>query len=171
MEQSPDEMLRNTRTVGIPLRKYVNDGLLKFHALRPTAHGLELHLTTIYALVEEFTPSVVVVDAISSFSGMGISAELTSMVVRLMDYLKTKQIGLFMTSLNEGGETLDDTGANITSMVDAWLLLRNVEVNSTRVRTVSVLKSRGMAHSSATHTFTITNKGVALESPLQRQRG
>ena len=169
MEQSPDEMMRNTKTVGLPLRKFANDGLLRFHALRPTAHGLELHLTTIYALVEEFRPSVVVVDAISSFVGIGISAEVTSMVVRLIDYLKTKKVGLFMTSLNEGGETLDHTGANITSLVDTWIMLRNVEVNRTRVRTVSVLKSRGMAHSSATHVFAITSKGVAIESPLTPQ--
>jgi circadian clock protein KaiC len=169
MEQSPEELLRNMKGVGLPLKQYVTNGLLRFHALRPTAHGLELHLTVIHRLVEEFAPRVVVVDAISSFIGMGVNAEVTSMLVRLIDLLKTKQITLYMTSLNEGGETLDAAGANITSIVDAWLLLRNLERNNDRIRTVSILKSRGMAHSSATHRFSITSRGIALENPLGTQ--
>ena len=155
--------------MGLPLKRHVASGFLKFHALRPTAHGLELHLTTIHRLVEEFEPRVVIVDAISSFIGMGINAEVTSMLVRLIDFLKTKQITLYMTSLNETGEMLDRTGANISSVVDAWLLLRNVERNNSRVRTVSILKSRGMAHSSVTHPFSITSRGIVLESPLASQ--
>jgi len=166
MEQSPDEFLRNMKGVGIPLRSCVSGELLRFHALRPTAHGLELHLTTIHQLVEQYAPRVVVVDAITSFMGMGASAEVTSMVVRLIDYLKTKKITLLMTSLNEGGETLDRSGANISSLVDAWMLLRNVEANGARSRTLSILKSRGMAHSSSTHGFAITKKGVALADAL-----
>ncbi len=164
MEQSPAEILRNTKSIGLPLNGFVKAGLLRFHALRPTAHGLELHLTTIHQLVEEFKPRVVVVDAITSFLGMGLSAEVTSMIVRLMDFLKSRQITFYMTSLTEGAETLDRAGANISSLVDTWLLLRNVEVNASRVRTLSIVKSRGMAHSSATHRFAITSKGAAVES-------
>jgi circadian clock protein KaiC len=170
LEQSPDELMRNMKALGMPLKRYANAGLLQFHALRPTAHGLELHLTAIHQLVEEFKPRVVVVDAVSSFLGMGVSAEVTSMIVRLIDFLKTKQITFYITSLNEGAETLDRAGANITSVVDTWLLLRNTEMNNARVRTLAVLKSRGMAHSSATHPFAITSKGVALERPLTSGR-
>jgi circadian clock protein KaiC len=169
MEQSPEELLRNMKSVGVPLRRYVNSGLLQFHALRPTAHGLELHLTTIHRLVEELKPRAVIVDAISSFIGMGASAEVTSMIVRLIDALKMKQVTFCMTSLNETGDTLDKAGANISSIVDTWLLLRNVERNSARIRTVTILKSRGMAHSSATQQFSITNRGVSLEAPLTSQ--
>jgi circadian clock protein KaiC len=97
---------------------------------------------------------------------MGVSAEVTSMIVRLIDFLKTRQITFYITSLNEGAETLDRAGANITSVVDTWLLLRNMEMNNARVRTLAILKSRGMAHSNATHPFAITSKGVALERPL-----
>jgi circadian clock protein KaiC len=170
LEQSPDELTRNMKGIGVPLKRYAAAGLLQFHALRPTAHGLELHLTEIHRLVEEFKPRVVVVDAISSFLGMGVSAEVTSMIVRLIDFLKMKQITFYITSLNGGAETLDRAGANITSVVDTWLLLRNMEMSNARVRTLAILKSRGMAHSSATHPFTISNKGVALESPLTSGR-
>jgi circadian clock protein KaiC len=163
LEQSPDEFLRNMKGIGLPLRKCVSDGLLQFHALRPSAHGLELHLTSIHQLVEAHAPRVVVVDAITSFMGMGVSAEVTSLIVRLIDYLKTKRITLYMTSLNEGGETLYRAGANISSVVDTWMLLRNVEKDGDRVRTLSILKSRGMAHSSLTHRFAITSKGVRID--------
>jgi circadian clock protein KaiC len=169
LEQSPEELMRNMRTVGLSLNRYARSGMLEFHALRPTAHGLELHLTTIHDLVERLKPQVVVVDAISSFISMGVSAEVTSMIVRLIDYLKTKGITLYLTSLNEGGEIMDKAGASITSVVDTWLLLRNMEANGSRVRTISVLKSRGMAHSNATQQFVISRKGVALQSPLISQ--
>lgn len=162
LEQSPDEFLRNTKGVGMPLSKCVSSGLLRFHALRPSAHGLELHLTSIHQLVEEHAPRIVVVDAITSFMGMGVNAEVTSMIVRLIDHLKMKNITLYMTSLNEGGETIDCAGANISSVVDTWMLLRNAEHGGERVRTLSILKSRGMAHSSLTHRFEITRKGVTL---------
>jgi circadian clock protein KaiC len=163
MEQSPEEILRNTKGIGVPLKRFASEGLLQFHALRPTAHGLELHLTTIHKLVEELKPQVVVVDAITSFLGMGVSAEVASMIVRLIDFLKTRQITLYMTSLQQGAETQDRAAANISSVVDTWLLLRNAETNQMRVRTISILKSRGMAHSAATQAFAITNQGVRLQ--------
>jgi circadian clock protein KaiC len=164
LEQSPDEFLRNMQGIGLPLRRYVSEGVLKFHALRPSAHGLELHLTTIHQFVEEFKPRLVVIDAITSFFGMGLNAEITSMLVRLIDFLKTKRITLYMTSLSDEVRAAERAGANISSIVDTWLLLCNEAANGARVRTVSVVKSRGMAHSSAMHRFAITKKGVAVQS-------
>ncbi|MGZ5171365.1 MAG: circadian clock protein KaiC [Burkholderiales bacterium] len=165
LEQSPDEFVRNMRLVGVPLGPLVKNEMLRFHALRPTAYGLELHLTTIHQLVEKLGPRVVIVDAITSFLGMGISAEVTSMVVRLIDFLKSRQITLYMTSLNEDGQARDRSGADISSIVDAWLSLRHIERNGERVRTLSIVKGRGLAHSSATHEFSITSKGVVLKTP------
>jgi circadian clock protein KaiC len=164
LEQSPSEILRNTKGIGIPLQRHVKSGLLRFHALRPTAHGLELHLTTIHQIVEEFKPRVVAIDAITSFLGMGLSAEVTSMIVRLIDFLKSRQVTVYLTSLTQAADNLERAGANMSSLVDTWLLLRNLEVNAERVRTLSILKSRGMAHSSATHRFAITTRGVVVEN-------
>jgi circadian clock protein KaiC len=86
-------------------------------------------------------------------------------VVRLIDFLKSRQITLYMTSLNEDGQTVDRAGANISSVVDTWLSLRNVERNGARARTLSIVKGRGLAHSSVTQEFSITSKGVALKTP------
>jgi circadian clock protein KaiC len=161
LEQSPDEVLRNTKKIGLNLKRYVASGLLRFHALRPTAHGLELHLTTLYQMVQTYKPTVVVVDPISSFLGVGVIDEVTSMMVRLIDFLKTEHVTLFMTRLDDADGSR--ASANITSLVDTWLLLRNQEAKGTRVRTLSIAKSRGMAHSAATMEFTITNRGVKLK--------
>jgi circadian clock protein KaiC len=169
LEQSPDEFLRNMKGVGMPLRRYVSEGLLKFHALRPSAHGLELHLTTIHQHVEEFKPRLVVIDAITSFFGMGLSAEINSMLVRLIDFLKSRGVTLYMASLSENAASAERGGANISSIVDTWIQLRNVETNGARVRTLSVVKSRGMAHSNLTHQFAITGKGVALQNAPSQQ--
>ena len=163
LEQSPAEMVRNSRGIGIGLGARERDGLLTFHAVRPSTHGLELHLTTIYRLTEELGPQVVIVDAISSFVGMGLSAEVSSMMVRLIDFLKIREITLYMTSLSAGDESLDAGGANISSIVDAWLVLRNVETGGERMRTISIAKHRGMANSGSTRHFRITNRGVTLE--------
>lgn len=169
LEQSPDEFLRNMRTIGLPLKRHVSDGLLRFHGLRPSAHGLELHLTSIHQIVEELEPHVVVVDAISSFVGMGVGGEVTSMLVRLIDFLKGRQITLYLTSLSDSADRMDRGGANISSIVDTWLQLRNVETNGARARTLSILKSRGMPHSSVTQGFEITRRGIALKAPLMSQ--
>jgi circadian clock protein KaiC len=170
-EESPSQILRDMRSIGIELAPYVASGFLQFHASRPTAHGLELHLVSVQKLVEDFRPRVVVVDSITSYLHMGVSAEVMSMVVRLVDFLKTHQITLFMTSLIEGGSPSEMTGADISSLVDAWLSLRNLETNGARVRTLSILKARGMAHSNQTHEFALTGKGVEFKRPASAKGG
>ena len=166
LEQSPEELLRHTQGVGLSLRACVTSGRLSFHALRPTAHGLELHLLTIYQMVKESRPRVVVVDAITSFIGMGVNTEVASMVVRLLDFMKSHQITLVMTSLNDDGHTVDRSGTNISSVVDTWIVLRNAERDGARIRSVAVLKSRGLAHSNLTYQFVITRRRVKLENPI-----
>jgi circadian clock protein KaiC len=160
LEQSQSEIERNMRSIGVDLTRHVRNGSLRFHAARPSAHGLELHLTTIHRLVKEFHPRVVVVDSITSLISMGSGSEVASMVVRLIDFLKMEGVTLYMTSLSESGQAADISGVNISSLVDSWLLLRNLEAGGERVRTFSIIKSRGMAHSRQTHQFEITSEGI-----------
>jgi len=155
----------------VDLGPHVRKGILRFHASRPTAHGLELHLTTIHKLVNEFRPRIVVVDSITSLMGMGSAAEVASMMVRLIDFLKMEGITLYMTSLSEAGHEAEISGVNISSLVDSWLLLRNVETGGERLRTLSIAKSRGMAHSSQTHEFTFTSNGVRFAAQPSRPAG
>jgi circadian clock protein KaiC len=147
-------------SVGVDLSAYVANDLLRFHTSRPTAHSLELHLTMLHKLVADYRPRVVVIDAITSLLAIGSVAEVTSMVTRLVDFLKMEQITLCMTALIEVGDKPEGSGVNISSLVDAWLLLRNEEIDGERVRTLSIVKVRGMAHSNKTYEFEMSENGI-----------
>jgi circadian clock protein KaiC len=160
LEQSQSEIVRNMASVGVDLSLPVARDLLRFHTARPTAHGLELHLTMIHKLVAEFSPRVVAIDAVTSLLAIGSVIEVTSMMTRLVDFLKMEQITLFMTALKEGNVDAEVTGVNISSLVDTWLLLRNEEIHGSRVRTLSIVKARGMAHSNKAEEFEMSERGI-----------
>src|SRR3984957_6939649 len=161
-EESPLQAARNMRSIGINLEKYMNSGLLRFEAWRPTQSGLEMHLLRIHKLVEEFEPEVVVIDPVSNLM-MGNAHEVNSMLMRLMDFLKTKQVTALFTSLTQGiHKDIESTDVGISSLIDSWILVRDLELNGERNRCVYVLKSRGMAHSNQVREFFISQKGIRL---------
>ena len=162
-EESPAQITRNLRSVGIDLKPHVDSGLLRFRAARPTLHGIETHLAIIMDEVREFEPAAVVLDAITSLLTMGANNEVRSMVTRLIDSLKFRGITALLTSLNSAGDAdLEQTDADVSSLIDSWLLLRDVELNGERNRVLYVLKSRGMAHSNQLREFLLTPQGVQL---------
>jgi circadian clock protein KaiC len=147
------------RSVGLDLRRWVDSGLLRIWATRPSALGMETHLAVLAGLLEDETPSVAVLDGIASI-GQGISvAEATSAVARKIDLLKAREITTMITALGHGD---DESAENVSSMVDTWLLLRNVETDGERNRLLFVLKSRGTAHSNQVREFVLTSHGVEL---------
>lgn len=163
-EESPDQILRNMRSIGIDLSRWIKKGLLHIHSTRPTAHGLELHLVDMHNLLEKYKPKVVVVDPLSSLmSGAGENtSDLTNMLLRVIDRLKQLGTTGFFTSLTSGGHAEEATELNISSLVDTWLLLRDLESDGERNRVLYVLKSRGMAHSNQLREFLMTKNGVEL---------
>ena len=162
-EESPRQLIRNMRTIGLDLEPFVRKGLLRIHASRPTLHGLEMHLVQIHKMVTEFTPSAVVVDPVSNFSASGGSADAGLMLLRLIDFLKERQVTALLTHLTAGGEASEATDVGISSIIDTWLLLRDIERGRARERGLYVLKSRGMAHSSEIREFKITSKGLQFQ--------
>lgn len=161
-EESPDQILRNMRSIKLDLRKYVKNGLLQIHSSRPSAHGVEVHLVRMHKLIEEFNPTVVVMDPLSNMHGAGTNEESQAMLVRLIDYMRRKQITAFLVSLTTAGRPLETTESEVSSIVDTWLLLRDVELDGERNRSLYVLKSRGMPHSNQVREFLITSRGVSL---------
>jgi circadian clock protein KaiC len=161
-EQSADEVLRNMLSIGIDLKPWIKRGLLRFYASRPGACGLEKHLVTIHDITTGFKPKVVVIDPITNFASTGNNLEVKSMVTRLIDIFKAQQITAMYTSLTseDGSSDLSDVG--VSSQVDAWVMLRNLECNGERNRGLHVLKSRGMAHSNQIREFVLTNKGIQM---------
>ena len=161
LEESQSEIVRNTKSIGIHLAPLVAKDILRFHASRPTAHGLEMHLASLHQIILEYRPRVVVVDSITSLVSMGSGPEVTSMIVRLVDFLKSNGITLVMTALIESDER-PTTDVNISSLVDTWLMLSNSERDGSRTRILSIIKARGMAHSNQAHEFVISENGVEI---------
>lgn len=161
-EQSTSEVIRNMRSIGIDLEPWVEKGLLQFYASRPGTFGLEKHLVTIHDLAKEFNPKVVVIDPITNFAAIGTNAEVKSMVTRLIDVFKSRHITALFTSLTTGDESVESSEVGVSSQMDNWLLLRNLESNGERNRGLYVLKARGMAHSNQIREFLLTNNGVQL---------
>lgn len=161
-EESPRQILRNMRSIGLDLDPCVGRGLLEFHAARPTYGGLELHLALTLQSITRFKPSVVVVDPVTNLIVVGTQHEVRSMLTRLVDSLKTRQITAIFTSLTAGGGFLEASEESVSSLMDAWLRLESIPVGGERNRTLYVLKSRGMDHSNQIREFVITDHGIQL---------
>lgn len=160
-EESEQQILRNMRSVGIDLAPYVKKNLLHFHAARPNICGLEMHLLTIHELLRTIKPRIVVFDPVTNLINIGTENEVKSMLTRLIDWLKVEQITTFFTSLTNGN-TIEDSEVGISSLMDTWVQLRNIESNGERNRGLYVLKSRGTAHSNQIREFVLSNEGVEL---------
>ncbi len=163
LEESPGQIIRNMRSIGIDLEPLVKKGFLQFVAMRPTFTGLEMHLATMLKNIKDFKPSAVVIDPLNSFISVENILEAKSLAMRLIDYLKLNQITAFFTSLTTGGSTLEHTDVFISSLIDTWLLLRDIEIGGERNRGIYVLKSRGMAHSNQIREFLLTDNGIVLQ--------
>jgi circadian clock protein KaiC len=161
-EESPQQLMRNLRSIGINLQPWVDRGILRFHADRPSRFGLETHLAAMQRAVRDFEPAVTVADPVTNLLTVGTQNDVRSMLTRVIDYLKAQSITGLFTSLTPGSKELEETDAGISSLMDTWIvLLINVE-NRRRRRWLSVLKSRGMAHSNSVREYMLTDHGLQV---------
>ncbi|HMF39627.1 MAG TPA: circadian clock protein KaiC [Polyangia bacterium] len=161
-EESESQIVRNMGSIGIDLRPWIKKGILRFVAARPSGGGLETHLALMHRRIKEFQPRMVVVDPISNLVDAGVMRDATSMLMRLIDFLKTEQMTAVLTSLTKGGDQREETEVGISSLIDSWLMLRAIEIGGERNRGLYVLKSRGMAHSNQIREFLLTSRGIDL---------
>jgi circadian clock protein KaiC len=162
-EESPAQVARNLRSIGIDLEPWIKKGLLHFDATRPHFHGLEMHLLRIHQLIAEMKPKIAVFDPLSGYLSLGDSLEVKSMLTRLLDYLKSQQITSVFNTLVEAGHAELQSEIGVSSLMDTWILLRNLEHNGERNRGLFILKARGMAHSNQIREFVFTDHGVELK--------
>src|SRR5262245_31728756 len=162
-EESPQQMVRNMRSAGVDVSKWVAKGLLQFHADRPNRHGLETHLLTMHHAVEVFDPDVVVMDPITNLLAVGTTVDVRSMLTRVIDFLKTRGTTALFTSLTSSEQTLEQTETLISSLMDTWILMAAQLHDRHRIRQIYVLKSRGMPHSDEVRNFRFTARGIELE--------
>ncbi|HWW00309.1 MAG TPA: circadian clock protein KaiC [Candidatus Acidoferrum sp.] len=161
-EESPSQIMRNMRSIGLRLEPWIKRGLLRFHSARPTLYGLEMHLAIMFKEIFTFKPAVVIVDPMTSLLVAGSESETKAMVTRLIDFLKSQQITSLFTSLTHAGNPLQQSEIAISSLMDSWLLLQDIEGNGERNRVLYVLKARGMAHSNQSREFLISDRGIDL---------
>jgi circadian clock protein KaiC len=161
-EESESQITRNMRSVGNDLQPSIKKGLLKFVAGRPTALGIEMHLALMHRHIRQFQPRMVIVDPITNLMNAGALRDATAMLTRLIDFLKMEQITAVFTSLTKGDDDREATDVGISSLIDTWLLLRNIELGGERNRGLYVLKSRGMPHSNQIREFLLTSRGIEL---------
>lgn len=161
-EESPNQLMRNMLSIGINLEIWVKKGLLQFQATRPTFYGLEMHLAVTQKIVKEFKPKIVILDPINTFIIGDKDFEVKLMIMRIVDFLKAHQITALFTNLTSAEYSLESSDVGISSLIDTWILLRDIEVNGERNRGMYVLKSRGMANSNQIREFILTSHGVKL---------
>ena len=160
-EESQGQITRNMRSLGLDLEPAARQGLLRFQAARPTLHGLERHLVLMHKAIRDFQPRVVVLDPVTNFLSVGTGEDVKAMLMRLLDFLKMQQITLLLTSLTHGTE-VEGTDVGISSLIDTWLLVRQVELSGERNRGLYVLKSRGMPHSNQVREMVLSERGIEL---------
>ena len=170
-EESPNQLMRNMLSIGIKLETWVKKGLLQFQATRPTFYGLEMHLAVTHKIVSVFKPDIVILDPINTFVVGDKDLEVKTMLMRIVDFLKANQITALFTSLTSSQGSLESSDAGISSLIDTWLLLRDIELYGERNRGMYVLKSRGMANSSEIREFILSDHGVELREVYIGARG
>ena len=163
-EESPQQLVRNMKSIGIDIEKYIKKGNLQIHSSRPSLNGLELHLLTLRKLIREFKPTTIVIDPISNLINVGSEQEVRSMLVRLIDMLKANNITALFTSLNKQTDNLrpDLAEESVSSLVDTWITVRDMEGIGERNRGIFIVKARGMGHSNQVREFVITPNGIEL---------
>ena len=161
-DESPSQILRNMKTVGINLQKHVSSGLLQFNASRPSLYGLEMHLVVIYKLVKQFKPSTIILDPITNLVTVGTGSDVRAILVRLLDYLQHHQVTVLFTALTLNSYLNEQTDESISSLVDVWLMVRDIENNGERNRDIYIMKARGMSTSNRVREFVITGKGIKI---------
>jgi circadian clock protein KaiC len=161
-EESPQQIIRNMKSINIDLKKHIDAGLLQIHASRPTFYGLESHLVTIHKMVKRFKPGTVILDPITNLVAVASLSEVKSMLMRLLDFLQNEEITVLFTALVYDKENSVQTDEGISSIVDAWLQVQDIENNGERNRGIYIMKSRGMSHSKQVREFVITNNGLEL---------
>ncbi len=161
-EESPQQIVRNMKSIGLKLQEHVDAGLLHFHASRPTIHGLEMHLVTIHKKITQIRPATVILDPITNLITAGLNSEVKAILIRLIDFLQGQQITVMFTALNLNNVINEQTDEGVSSLVDAWLTVRDIESNGERNRALYIMKSRGMKHSNQVREFMITDKGLDL---------
>jgi circadian clock protein KaiC len=163
-EESQSQLIRNMGSLGIDLARFAGRNLT-FACSRPTLLGLEAHLSGMLRQIGTLKPALVVVDPISALLNGTLQPDVQAMLIRLIDQLKVLGATALFNSLTPGSAAtagLEATEVGISSIVDTWIIVRDIETDFERNRGIHVLKSRGMDHSRRVRELVLSNRGLEV---------
>jgi circadian clock protein KaiC len=171
-EEAPNQVIRNMQSIGFQLEPLVKSGILTFYYGRPTLQNLELHFLAIKKIIHKTQPAVVILDPITNLMTEGPNSDIRSMLTRFVDFLKTQRITvMFTAAITVGSIERNPSDEGISSMVDTWMMVQDIEVDAERTRSLCVMKSRGMVHSNQVMKFDISSKGISLHTLGKGKKG
>jgi circadian clock protein KaiC len=170
-EESADQFARNMKSIGTDIGRWIKSDKLRYVATRPTFYSLEMHLAVMLREIIRFDPQLVVLDPISAFMESGDRMEIQSMLLRVIDFLKARGVTAILTHLMHEQDGGMRTDAGLSSLMDAWILLLNREVNGEFNRELYLLKARGLSHSNQVREFIMSDKGITLVPPYLGENG
>ena len=171
-EEAPKQIIRNMGSIGFHLDPLVKSGILTFYYSRPSLQNLELHFIAIKKIINEIKPTVVILDPITNLMTEGPNSDIRSMLTRFIDFLKTQHITvMFTAAITVGSIERNPSDEGISSMVDTWMMVQDIEIDAERRRSLCVMKSRGMAHSTEMRKFKISSKGITLLPIVANSKG
>ena len=168
-EESQAQTVRNMKSIGTDLGKWLKGGQMRYIAARPTFYSLEMHLAIMLREIGRFKPQLVVLDPISAFTGTADITEVQTMLLRVVDYLKSNGITAVFTHLAHVQQA--ETDAGLSSLMDGWILLLNREANGEFNRELYLLKARGISHSNQVREFIMSDDGIHLLEPYLGEGG
>ena len=161
-EESASQIVRNMGSIGLDLKPYIKNGQLIIHAVRPTAQSLEMHLLDMSIFIDREMPDAVIIDPITNLDLIGKFMDIKLMFIRIVDNLKARNITAFYSALTSGGNPHETTDVGVSSIMDTWIILQHEMENDRRQRSLYVIKSREMSHSTQNHVFEITDNGIVI---------
>jgi circadian clock protein KaiC len=169
-EESAPQVVRNMKTIGLPLEKWTKKGLLHIEGSRPALLGLESHLVNFYHAIDTLHPKLVVIDPVNDFLSIGSPLDVKILFLRMMDFLKSHQITFVCSNLTSSADPAQETEVGISSLADTWIRLSSQEFHGEHTRKIFIQKSRGMAHSNGIHEYWFSPRGIQLkERPVTSQ--
>lgn len=169
-EETPNQIIRNMKSAGLNLNPMIKSDLLHFYYARPTLQNLELHFIAIRKMIKEIKPSAIILDPITNLMTEGPNSDTRSMLITFIDFLKSEQITvMFTAAITVGSIERNPSDEGISSMVDTWMLVQDIEKEANRTQTFCIMKSRGMAHSNEVKKFIISSNGIELQPILKEE--
>jgi circadian clock protein KaiC len=158
------EVIRNLTSVGIQLERYVKSGLLRMVSARTITGSAEACLVRIKALAKAHKARCLVIDPVSALANSVSEVRAHGVAERLIDWTKSERITLVCTSLlsEAEGQAVGDSALHISTLADTWIHLNYLVQAGERNRGMSIIKSRGTAHSNQVRELILSNDGVTL---------